>query len=108
MKLEEIRRLCAQGRGNGFTDAQMEHMRKFYCKLGAGFCLVSAGGAVSGLSGRLAAWAPWMAVGVWMSCSAATSLQAAVSLPGVDGRVEGAELVRRAGSLGGGGEGLGR
>jgi len=107
VKLEEIRRLCAQGRSDGLTDAQMKHMHKFYCKLGAGFCLVSTGGAVSGLSGSLAAWAPWMAAGVWMSCSAAKSLQTAASLPGVDGRVDGAELVRRGGSLGGGGEGLG-
>jgi len=45
--------------------------------------------------------------GVWVSCSAAKSLQTAASLPGVDGRVDGAELVRRGGSLGGGGEGLG-
>lgn len=107
VKLEEIRRLCAQGRSDGLTDPQMKHMHKFYCKLGAGFCLVSTGGAVSGLSGSLAAWAPWMAAGVWMSCSAAKSLQTAASLPGVDGRVDGAELVRRGGSLGGGGEGLG-
>lgn len=63
VKLEEIRRLCAQGRNDGLTDAQMKHMRKFYYKLGAGFCLMSTGGAVSGLSGSLAAWAPWMAAG---------------------------------------------